>query len=196
MGKGKGEGDWSRRRRVAGSARQRKTGRGPQGRPCSTYFSMVQGSRGGHMVDLHRRQGRAHTCKHGSGGKKRHQRSQLWELRQALVCLQGLAPGWEGHSSLLAARAAERCAHTAGHSACPAHTRWDIHMLLMPTGLGGSMHFYNRKNHFYGGNGIVGAQVRQGAELPGVYQSSARPDLWVPNGQGTGKVPGGTSVQH
>ncbi|PNH07054.1 Pyruvate dehydrogenase E1 component subunit alpha, mitochondrial [Tetrabaena socialis] len=49
-------------------------------------------------------------------------------------------------------------------------------------GLGGSMHLYNRDNNFYGGNGIVGAQVgaleRRGAA--GCRAELEQPDESIP----------------
>ncbi|PNW80971.1 hypothetical protein CHLRE_07g337650v5 [Chlamydomonas reinhardtii] len=46
-------------------------------------------------------------------------------------------------------------------------------------GLGGSMHIYNRKNNFYGGNGIVGAQIPLGAGIALAHKYKGEPHVCI-----------------
>ncbi|KAG2490824.1 hypothetical protein HYH03_010745 [Edaphochlamys debaryana] len=46
-------------------------------------------------------------------------------------------------------------------------------------GLGGSMHIYNKKGHFYGGNGIVGAQIPLGAGIALAHKYRGEPNVCI-----------------
>ncbi|GIL55002.1 hypothetical protein Vafri_10676 [Volvox africanus] len=46
-------------------------------------------------------------------------------------------------------------------------------------GLGGSMHIYNRKANFYGGNGIVGAQIPLGAGIALAHKYRGEPNVCI-----------------
>ncbi|KAL4466823.1 hypothetical protein ABPG74_010420 [Tetrahymena malaccensis] len=78
---------------------------------------------------------------------------------------------------------------TAYRCHCHAYTRGDTpHQIIAELmgrktgstgGKGGSMHFYRKKTHFYGGHGIVGAQVPMGAGLAFALKYQKKPNVSV-----------------
>lgn len=81
------------------------------------------------------------------------------------------------------------CLITAYRCHCHAYTRGDSpHQIIAELmgrktgstgGKGGSMHFYRKKTNFYGGHGIVGAQVPMGAGLAFALKYSKKPNVSV-----------------
>ena len=78
---------------------------------------------------------------------------------------------------------------TAYRNHCQAIARGDNHYSIIAEmmqkktgssqGKGGSMHFYNAKNNYYGGNGIVGAQLPVGTGLGFALKYKNKPNVAI-----------------